>query len=197
MSKRSGPNKENLEETRKIFLEKALDEFCDYGYPAASTSRIVTNSGMARGSLYYHFGDKYGLFEAIYTIMTNDAAKRLADKMDVHDNPWDAFMAGSEEFLDLCMEPRFRKIVLFEAQAAMSYAERLEILSKNVVRKLNEIVPALLEAGFMRGHSVETAGVFILGYLGEIGRSFDFTKDIKTVKKMHWQAYVQTMKQLK
>lgn len=197
MSKRSGPNKENLEETRKVFLEKALDEFCEHGYPSASTSRIVTNSGMARGSLYYHFGDKYGLFEAIYTQMANDAVSVISEQMDKYETPWDSFMAGSEAFLDLCMEKQFRKIFLFEAQAAMPYGERLKIMGKTVLRKLNEVLPDLVNSGCFPGHSIETAGVFILGYLAEIGRTFDFMEDIPAAKDQHWKSYFQTMQTLK
>jgi AcrR family transcriptional regulator len=60
MGKKHGPNKENLEATRRIFLNIARKEFSTRGYYNASTAAIVEESGMARGSLYYHFGDKKG-----------------------------------------------------------------------------------------------------------------------------------------
>ena len=66
MAKKPGPNKQNLEATRRIFLNIARKEFSTQGYYNASTAHIVEESGMARGSLYYHFGDKKGLFRAVY-----------------------------------------------------------------------------------------------------------------------------------
>jgi len=44
MSKRKGPNKENLQETRDSFIQIAIREFTRCGYADASTSRIVDES---------------------------------------------------------------------------------------------------------------------------------------------------------
>ena len=91
MSKRPGKNKENLEETRRIFLEVAEKEFTEYGFAQASTSRIVEHSGMARGSLYYHFGDKNGLFKAVYEKELQDALITISDAMDKETDDCKAF----------------------------------------------------------------------------------------------------------
>ena len=67
MAKRPGANKDNYDETQSVFLALARLEFATYGYAKASTNRIVQQSGMARGSLYYHFKDKEDLFRSIWT----------------------------------------------------------------------------------------------------------------------------------
>lgn len=196
MSKRSGPNKENYEETRRNFLDAALEEFCSYGYTDASTTRIVEQSGMARGSLYYHFGDKYGLFEAVYRAMLDRAMHALSRAMDIQENPWDALLKGCDVFMDLCMDDKFRKIVLVESQSAIDFKLRLSIIQETLMKKLGTILPELLQKGCFSGHNENTASIFIMGYLGEIGRSFDFGDDVKLARMAHGKAFHQTLSKL-
>lgn len=197
MSKRPGPNKENLEETRKAFIAVAKTEFCTHGYPDASTTRIVTNSGMARGSLYYHFGDKNGLFKAVYEEAMHHAMSEINGKIDIQSNPWDALMSGSDAFLDMCMDHEFRKIILIESQSAMSYGERIMVQEQTLLGLLRNILTPLFEQGYFNGHTLETLLTFIYGILAEIGRSFDFSDNINAARSLHGLAYKMTIEKLK
>lgn len=197
MSKRQGPNKENLEETRSIFLRVAREEFCKHGYPNASTSRIVAESNMARGSLYYHFGDKNGLFRAVYEDMLVESMQTLEEEMNKHLDPWDAFMAGSKTFLDLCADHAFRKIILIESQSALTYAERITLQSRTLLGKLRSVLPQLIQNGYFKGHTLDTISVFILGILAEIGRSFDLSPDNVGKKIVYETAYIDTMNKMR
>jgi len=49
--------------------EAAIDEFSMKKYEDASLNDILKNSGMSKGSLYYHFGDKFGLYLAMMDII--------------------------------------------------------------------------------------------------------------------------------
>ncbi len=193
MSKRQGPNKENLEETRQTFLDIATIEFTEYGYNQASTSRIVENSGMARGSLYYHFGDKQGLFRAVYEEMLATALKNVSKKMDQENNNWKALIIGAEAFLDLCSDKAFRKITLLESQAAISFEERIEIHRRTLLGKLQLLLKELLHEGYFPGHTIQTITTFIFGILGEIGRVFDFSQDIESDLKTYKSSFVSSI----
>ena len=193
MSKRPGANKENLEETRNTFLKIARKEFSSRGFAQASTSRIVEQSGMARGSLYYHFGDKNGLFQAVYEQMMDEALISISVEMDKFEDPWDSFMTGSFKFLDLCMEDDFRKIVLIESQAAMSFQDRLMIQERTLLAKLRALLPALLERGYFPGHTSNSIVIFVYGILGEIGRAFDFSEDIQRDRQTYGHAFETSM----
>ncbi len=50
-------------------LEAAIDEFSMKKYEDASLNDILKNSGMSKGSLYHHFGDKFGLYLAMMDII--------------------------------------------------------------------------------------------------------------------------------
>lgn len=68
---------------RGRILESALRQFADAGYAATSVADIAMGAEVTKPALYYHFGSKAGLFQALvdsahdqrYQLM-QDAAKR-------------------------------------------------------------------------------------------------------------------------
>ena len=52
-------------ETREQVLKAALKHFANAGYAATSVQQIVSDAGVSKPVLYYHFRDKAGLFEAL------------------------------------------------------------------------------------------------------------------------------------
>jgi len=54
----------SLDENRQYeILAAAMDEFAEHGFKRASTNRIVKNTGMSKGMLYYYFENKQSLFD--------------------------------------------------------------------------------------------------------------------------------------
>jgi len=194
MSKRPGKNKENLQETKDNFLKVAREEFSKYGYSEASTSRIVQKSGMARGSLYYHFGDKNGLFKAVYKQIMHESYEIIAQKMDKHDNNWDALKTAISEFLDLCMHPTYRKIILMESQSAMTYKERYEVHAETLMGKMKSLIPSLIKDGYFSGHTIETVSILIFGMLAEAGRTLDGAENISELRQIYSKGFESTLK---
>lgn len=54
-------------ETRRHILKAALKHFANAGYAATSVQQIVGDAKVSKPALYYYFGDKAGLFEALVT----------------------------------------------------------------------------------------------------------------------------------
>ena len=52
-------------ETRGEILRAALKRFAHSGYTAASVQQIVDEAKVSKPALYYYFGDKAGLFQAL------------------------------------------------------------------------------------------------------------------------------------
>jgi AcrR family transcriptional regulator len=52
-------------ETRRQILRAALKHFANAGYAATSVQQITGDAGVSKPALYYYFGDKAGLFEAL------------------------------------------------------------------------------------------------------------------------------------
>ena len=65
-------------DTRQIILEVAKDLFAERGFGSVPLREIARAAGVHVGSVTYHFGDKLGLLEAIYTAHTQPMnARRL------------------------------------------------------------------------------------------------------------------------
>ena len=183
MAKKHGPNKENLEATRRIFLEIARREFSVKGYYDASTANIVEASGMARGSLYYHFGDKKGLFRAVYEELMVEMQNSVNHQVMGAKDAWEAFMTGCMTLLDLCTQNETRRIIM-DVHTALSYGERVEILSRTLLLELQTHLRNVLDAGYFKGHELRPLSMMIFGMISESGRSFELAEDIAKARKI-------------
>jgi AcrR family transcriptional regulator len=181
MSKKPGPNKENLEATRRVFLGIARKEFSSKGYYNASTADIVEASGMARGSLYYHFGDKKGLFKAVYEELMFEMRDAVAKKIIGKTDPWDKFMTGCMTIYDLCTDKAIRRIIV-DVHTALPYAERIEVLQRSLLSQLSDIIDEVMAAGYFKGHDKRTLIMLIFGMLSETGRGFEIAEDVSKAR---------------
>ena len=57
--------KKKGEAKREAILDAALEEFAERGYACARMEDIARRAGVAKGTLYLHFGDKEGLFNGL------------------------------------------------------------------------------------------------------------------------------------
>jgi AcrR family transcriptional regulator len=66
------------EEKRQKILDCAMEEFAQNDYDSASISKIVSNAGIAKGSLYQYFTDKGDLHRYLIELATQKKAEMLA-----------------------------------------------------------------------------------------------------------------------
>jgi TetR/AcrR family transcriptional regulator, acrAB operon repressor len=57
--------KERAEQTRETILDAATEVFFNRGVAGASLEEVAQTAGVTRGAIYWHFRDKFALFEAI------------------------------------------------------------------------------------------------------------------------------------
>lgn len=177
MAKKSGPNKENLEATRRVFIDIARSEFCREGFYKASTARIVEQANMARGSLYYHFKDKRALFRAVYEELLEEMALTMKKSVAQKTDPWDALITGCLAALDLFTQKENRQIII-DVQTAIGYSERIELLKKTVLLQLDILLNQARNGGYLKKLQPETLKLMIFGMLSESGRSFELVDDV-------------------
>ena len=60
------------EERKNEILDVAEELFAEKGYDNASTNDIIARIGIARGTLYHHFGSKEEILDAIVDRMTRE-----------------------------------------------------------------------------------------------------------------------------
>lgn len=192
MGKKAGPNKENLEATRRVFLQIAHKEFSTKGYYGASTAAIVEESGMARGSLYYHFGDKKGLFKAVYEEAMSGMRTDMIAKTHHIADAWEAFMTGCMTLLDLCMKDELRRIIV-DVHTALTYRERYDVLRKTLLEEIQQMLVKLVDAGHFKGHDLHTLMMMVFGLISESGRSFEVSDNIVNSRAMMGNSFTLLM----
>jgi AcrR family transcriptional regulator len=107
------------EATRALLLDVAREHFTQHGYAATSIDVIIQQAGVARGALYHHFSGKEALFRAVYEQVEQEVAARVMDAAASQSSPWDAVRAGLSAFLDACLEPSFRRIVVLDSVSVL------------------------------------------------------------------------------
>ena len=83
----------NPEQTRQLLLEAAFNEIYEYGFQAASLSRILKNTGVTKGALYHHFNSKIELgYAVVDEIIATSIYEFWIKPLQESDNPVDTFI---------------------------------------------------------------------------------------------------------
>ena len=68
----------DAEERRNEILDVAERLFCTKGFDNTSTNDILTEIGIARGTLYYHFKSKEDILDAMIERLTNQMVEKAS-----------------------------------------------------------------------------------------------------------------------
>lgn len=106
--------------TQTALVDAARPLFAERGFAAVSADEIVRAAGVTRGALHHHYGDKRGLFRAVFEQVEgeimNDLASFVADGVDT-----DLLPRALGAFLDICEKPDVRQIALTDAPAVLGW----------------------------------------------------------------------------
>jgi len=82
---RQAKSRPRSEAKRSRIVEAATQHFAEHGYHAARVGDIAANLGIAKGSIFQHFGSKDGLFFEVYKRAVRSFAKYLDTPPDVRE----------------------------------------------------------------------------------------------------------------
>lgn len=115
--------------TRALLIDAGRKLFADKGFTEVPTQAIVAAAGVTRGALYHQFGDKVGLFAAVYEQierdLVEDIARQIAELQPL--DPLEAMRVGARLFLDGCAAPDVQQIVLIDAPAVLGWDRWREV----------------------------------------------------------------------
>ncbi len=116
---------------RTAVLAAAEEAFLALGYDAVTMDRVAERSGVAKQTVYAHFGSKEGLFVELVTSMTREAGDRVALTL-IHAETVDDARAALEDDLDrqldIVLTPRLlqlRRLVIGEVARFPALARAL------------------------------------------------------------------------
>jgi AcrR family transcriptional regulator len=151
--------------------------FAEQGYDATPVRTIVEAAGVTKPTLYYHFGSKEGLAQALLTVPLERLARTLRGLLDDDDlDPVAMLEATFEAHFDFCREDpdrsRFVYSLLF-GPLGTGLAGELERFRGSMGGLMEEAVGRLADAGIVardRVVSCATAcrGLIIVSTIGFI-----------------------------
>src|SRR3954463_1061135 len=107
------------EATRGLLIDVARRNFTEHGYAGTSIDVIIQEAGVARGALYHHFSGKEALFRSVYETVEGEGVARGMEAARAQTAPWEGVRAGLSTFLDACLEPSFRRIVVLDSVSVL------------------------------------------------------------------------------
>ena len=153
------------EATRSLLLDVARQNFTEHGYAATSIDDIIRDAGVARGALYHHFPGKEALFRAVYETVEGEVVARVLQAAASQPSPWDAVRAGLSTFLDACLEPSFRRIVVLDSVSVLQ-TKVLEVgIDPVELPMLRTVLTPLLGTSTFGGMAIDALTYVALGGL--------------------------------
>jgi len=132
---------------------------------ATSIDDIIRQAGVARGGLYHHFSGKEALFRAVYETVEGGVIARVMEAAASQSSPWDAVRAGLSAFLDACLEPSFRRIVVLDSISVLQ-SQVLEVgIDPHELPMLRTVLTPLLGTASFGGMAIDALTYVALGGL--------------------------------
>lgn len=107
--------------TQGALLVAGRRSFAERGFADVPADEIVKAAGVTRGALHHHFGDKRGLFRAVFEQLEGELTRLVGEGTD------DLVPRALAAFLDICERPDVRRIALTDAPAVLGWQAWREI----------------------------------------------------------------------
>jgi AcrR family transcriptional regulator len=118
---------EYSEATRQALLLAAKTLFATQGYHATGIEAVAQAARVTRGALYHHFDDKKALFDAVVVQLQAQAARAVERRARAEPDKWRRLHVGIEAYLEVCLDPAYRWLVIQEAPAILGRRRYQEI----------------------------------------------------------------------
>jgi AcrR family transcriptional regulator len=173
---------ERSEATRAKLIAAARRLFAERGYAGVGTEEIVRAAGVTRGALYHHFEGKPQLLEAVYEQIEGELTEKIATGALGGSDPLDALRAGSEMFLDACLEPEVQRIVLLDAPAVLGWERWREIAADHGLGLVEAALGAAMDSGQIARQPLRPLAHVLMGALDEAAMLVARADDTETAR---------------
>ncbi len=151
------------QQTREHLLAAAESLFVEEGYQGVSIDRIVQQAGVTKGAFYHHFDDKLSAFLAVFERIDREMSDLVMEAALSGTAPLDMIRRGMRRNFELCIEPRYGRLVYIEGPAALGWHEWLRIDSKLAGAIINTGLQAGSDSGELRSPSLSALSTLLLG----------------------------------
>jgi AcrR family transcriptional regulator len=149
-------------ETRAALIAAGRRLFGERGYGAVPAEEIVAASGLTRGALRHHFGDKRELFQAVFEELEIEITDRIGTAAAGAADTWTAVTYGLTAFLDACEEPQVIQIVLTDAPAVLGWATWRAIEAEHGLGLITAVLDRAVTEGILTPQPVDVLAHLVL-----------------------------------
>ena len=153
------------EERKNEILDVAEELFAEKGFDNASTNDIINRIGIARGTLYHHFGSKEEILDALVERMTREGIARASAIISDKSIPLMDRLSGA--VLALSVNSGAGTVVLeqiHKPQNALLHQKMQERLISGVVPLIAELIREGNEDGIFHSAYPDEAAEMIILY---------------------------------
>lgn len=158
---------ERTEATTAALVDAARELFARDGYDAISLDAVAARAGVTKGAVYHHFAGKRQLFEAVFSREIERMTAPLAAAYSRKKDPWDAFKAASDAFLDECLDSAVQRIVLVDAPAAIGW-DGIRRLEAPLLDLMELAISRAVDAGRIERRPPAPLAHFLFGAICEV-----------------------------
>lgn len=163
------------ESSRDAILRAARDLFTTKGYANTAVREICQEAGVTAPVLYYYFGSKEGLFEAVVeqTVSLDDFCDELSGAVEAATGPWDRLRAFVSTYLvhfpGRLLNPglHLESSTQLHGTSLRQYGAGLEA----IYQLAREILQSGIAAGEFREVDVDTAAACLVGTVDSFVRA--------------------------
>jgi len=137
---------ERREATTVALVTAARELFARDGYDATSLDAVAAAAGVTKGAVYHHFNGKRELFAAVFQEEAARLGEVVAAAYARKRDSWRAFEAACIAFLEACLDPGVRQILLLDAEAALGW-ERVRELERNMLSMSEVAIASAIAEG--------------------------------------------------
>ena len=166
----NGMRAKQAEATRAKLRRRARRLFATKGYANASTEDLVRTTGVTKGALYHHFGDKEGLFRAVVEDLEGELAEVVAQATEAEADPWARLERACKAYLDVSLRPDVARILVLDAPSVLGWHQWCEIDKQYGVAMFDKTLRQAMDAGVVAAQPAETLAQVLLGALNVAAR---------------------------
>jgi AcrR family transcriptional regulator len=186
--------------TRRALLGAARELFAEGGYHATAAGEVVGRAGLTRGAMYHHFEDKRDLFRAVVEeveVEVDEIVHAEAGRvLEETSSQWEAFRAGHRAYLDVCLRPDVRRILLLDGPAVLGWEEWHEIDAAHAVRPIQAGLESMMESGMMERGSTGPLAHLLHGAVLEAALCVAVAEDPASARDEVWDGLERLLKGL-
>jgi AcrR family transcriptional regulator len=168
--------------TRERLVRAARELFGELGYTQTSIADVARAAGVPAGALHHHFADERALFRAVYEELARELAERLTAAAATEPRAELHLAVGCQAFLDACVDPALRRILILDAPAVLGVETRDQINAQHARGLLTLALTVAMDAGYLRRRAVEPLAYLLLGALEEAALRMARAEDVTSAR---------------